>query len=112
MLIGYSCIQYVKKIDANTYETNLTGSKYKLAHKAATSKSWSINTVKGQRDREIELLEDARRRVQGLPPVLTSEKVKVDNHERGQQKLEDMFTKIGVNKGADVADGKKRKRAE
>ncbi|WAO95591.1 Hypothetical protein NCS54_01322300 [Fusarium falciforme] len=104
--------QYVKKIDANTYETNLTGSKYKLAHKAAASKSWSINTVKGQREREIELLEDAKRRVQGLPPVLASEKVKVDNHEKGQQKLEDFFAKPRGNKGADVAEGKKRKREE
>ncbi|PNP49821.1 hypothetical protein FNYG_15997 [Fusarium nygamai] len=104
--------QYVKKIDANTYETNLTGSKYKLAHKAATSNSWSTNTVKGQRDREIELLEDARRRVEGLPPVLASEKIKVVKQEKGQQKLEDLFAKAGGNKGTDIADGRKRKREE
>jgi len=42
--------QYVEKNDANTYTTHLVG-------------------IKGQRDREIELLEDAKRRVMNLPPV-------------------------------------------
>ncbi|KNG84495.1 hypothetical protein ANOM_008420 [Aspergillus nomiae NRRL 13137] len=92
--------QFVKKIDANTYETNLTGSKYKLAYKSASSNSWSVPTVKKQRDREVELLEDAKQRVQGLPPVLASEKVKVAKPEKGQQKLDRMFTKAagGVSK--------------
>ncbi|KAL7809353.1 hypothetical protein V8C44DRAFT_144904 [Trichoderma aethiopicum] len=97
--------QHVRKIDANTYETHLEGSKYKLAHKGATSNSWSIATVKGQRERELELLEDAKRRVQGLPPVLGSEKVKVKTAEKGQQKLEDLFSKGNVGEG-----GGKRKR--
>ncbi|KAM0258116.1 hypothetical protein ACHAQJ_004021 [Trichoderma viride] len=91
--------QHVRKIDANTYETNLEGSKYKLAHKGATSNSWSIPTIKGQREREVELLEDAKRRVQGLPPVLGSEKVKVKVVEKGQQKLEDMLSKSSVSGG-------------
>ncbi|KAF7589908.1 hypothetical protein BBP40_003526 [Aspergillus hancockii] len=95
--------QFVKKTDANTYETNLTGSKYKLAYKSATSNSWSVPTVKKQREREVELLEDAKQRVQGLPPVLTSEKVKVEKHEKGQQKLDSMFTQ------ATGGNGKKRK---
>ncbi|KAE8378614.1 hypothetical protein BDV26DRAFT_186083 [Aspergillus bertholletiae] len=98
--------QFVKKIDANTYETNLTGSKYKLAYKSASSTSWSIPTVKKQRDREVELLEDAKQRVHGLPPVLSSEKVKVEKHEKGQQKLDSMFTK------ATSGTGKKRKLSE
>ncbi|KKP01891.1 mannose-6-phosphate isomerase [Trichoderma harzianum] len=88
--------QHVRKIDANTYETNLEGSKYKLAHKGAASNTWSIPTVKGQREREVELLEDAKRRVQGLPPVLGSEKVKVKSVEKGQQKLEDILSKGGI----------------
>lgn len=50
-------------------------------------------TVKGQRDREIDLLEDAKRRVLELPPVLASEKVKVTNEEKGQQKLDDLLRK-------------------
>ncbi|KID96287.1 hypothetical protein MAJ_07728, partial [Metarhizium majus ARSEF 297] len=89
--------QHVRKVDANTYETHLEGSKYKLAHKGATSNSWSIATVKGQREREVELLEDAKRCVQQLPPVLGSEKVKVKAVKKGQQKLEDMmFKKNGI----------------
>ncbi|KAK1767574.1 hypothetical protein QBC33DRAFT_538663 [Phialemonium atrogriseum] len=101
--------QYVKKEDANTYETHLVGSKYKLAHKAASSNSWSVPTVKGQRERELELLEDAGRRIQGLPPVLRGEKVRVEKHERGQQKLDTLFQKVGQGTGS---DGKKRKREE
>ena len=95
-------IQMVKKTDANTYETHLTGSKYKLAYKSASSNSWSVPTVKKQRDREIELLEDAKQRVQGRPPVLASERVRVAAPEKGQQKLDALFAK----------DGKKRKREE
>ncbi|PKX97714.1 uncharacterized protein P174DRAFT_418654 [Aspergillus novofumigatus IBT 16806] len=87
--------QHVKKVDANTYETHLTGSKYKLAYKSASSNSWSIPTVKKQREREVELLEDAKQRVQGLPPVLAAEKIRVEKHEKGQQRLDSMFTKAG-----------------
>lgn len=106
-----SNLQHVRKIDANTYETHLTGAKYKLAHKSATSGSWSIPTVRGQREREIELLEDAQRRVRGLPPVLGSEKVKVEKREKGQQSLDTLFSKAGREKGeAKVAEAKKRKR--
>lgn len=105
--------QYVTKVDANTYDTHLVGSKYKLAHKVASSNSWSIPTVKGQREREIDLLEDAKRRIQGLPPVLAGEKVKVEKAEKGQQKLDALFAKAAGNKGmVAMADEKKRKREE
>ncbi|KAL6859456.1 hypothetical protein J3F83DRAFT_328226 [Trichoderma novae-zelandiae] len=97
--------QHVRKIDANTYETHLEGSKCELAHKGPTSKTWSIPTVKGQRDRELELLHDAKRRVQGLPPVLGSEKVKAKTAEKGQQKLEDLFSVSNAGES-----GSKRKR--
>ena len=50
-------------------------------------------------------MEDAKRRVQGLPPVLGSEKVKVKTAEKGQQKLEDLFSK-----GNTGESGNKRKR--
>ncbi|KAL4894988.1 hypothetical protein BDV59DRAFT_174248 [Aspergillus ambiguus] len=92
LIVGH---QLVKKVDANTYETKLTGSKYKLAYKSASSNSWSIPTVKKQRDREVELLEDAKQRVQGLPAVLASEKVKVEKREKGQQRLDRMFSQQG-----------------
>lgn len=57
------------------------------------------------------MLEDAKRRVQGLPPVLAEEKVKIDRPEKGQQRLDAMFAKVEANKGA-AADDRKRKRAE
>ncbi|KAJ5593983.1 uncharacterized protein N7459_000191 [Penicillium hispanicum] len=106
LIVGH---QHVKKIDANTYETRLSGSKYKLAHKSVSSGSWSIPTVRGQREREIELLGDAQRRVQGLPPVLASEKVKVETREKGQQSLDTLFSKGARPKG-NVGVVKKRKR--
>ncbi|KAJ5377173.1 uncharacterized protein N7496_004582 [Penicillium cataractarum] len=106
LIVGH---QHVRKIDANTYETHLTGAKYKLAHKSATTGSWSIPTVRGQREREMELLEDARRRVQGLPPVLASEKVKLDRREKGQQSLDTLFSKASRGKG-ETTEAKKRKR--
>ena len=49
--------QFVKKLDANSYSTSLTGYKYKLAHKRADHDKWSI-TEKGQRKRLIKFLQD------------------------------------------------------
>jgi hypothetical protein len=89
----------------------MVGSKYKLAHKSVSSNSWSIPTVKAQREREVELLDDAKRRVQGLPPVLASEKVKVEKREKGQRRLDTLFAKAeGKKKASETDDGKKRKR--
>lgn len=99
----------MRKIDANTYETHLTGAKYKLAHKSATTGPWSVPTVRGQREREIKLLEDAQRRIQGLPPVLASEKVKVERREKGQQSLDTLFGKATRGKG-EISEAKKRKK--
>ncbi|KAL4800691.1 hypothetical protein BDV19DRAFT_351958 [Aspergillus venezuelensis] len=93
LIVGH---QHVKKVDANTYETHLEGSKYKLAFKSAVSNSWSVPTVRKQREREVELLEDAKSRVQGLPPV--SEKVKVEKQEKGQKKLDAMFGGVAGTK--------------
>ncbi|KAL2819755.1 hypothetical protein BJX63DRAFT_360932 [Aspergillus granulosus] len=100
LIVGH---QHVKKVDANTYETVLEGSKYKLAYKSANSKTWSIPTVKKQRERELELLDNAKMHVQGLPPV--SEKVKVEKQEKGQKKLDAMFARGNIA-------GKKRKAEE
>ncbi|KAI5303538.1 hypothetical protein KEM55_000495, partial [Ascosphaera atra] len=95
---------HVKKIDANTYETHLEGSKYKLAHKSVSSNSWSIPTVKKQREREVELLDDAKRRIQGLPPVMAGEKVKSTGLEKGQRKLDTLFGKPKEAKGSEDAE--------
>jgi hypothetical protein len=49
--------QNVKKLDANTYTTAMTGVKYKLAHKRADKTDWST-TDRGQRRRLIQNLEE------------------------------------------------------
>ncbi|KAI6129533.1 hypothetical protein EV401DRAFT_746794 [Pisolithus croceorrhizus] len=84
--------QHVVKEDANTYSTRMEGHKYKLAHKSVGTNAWSVNTVKGQRDREIQLLEDSIRRVQGLPPVISSQKVATQKmKDPGQKTLDQIF---------------------
>lgn len=66
--------------------------------------------MRGQRDREIELLQDAQRRVQGLPPVLAGEKVKVERREKGQQSLDALFSKAHKEKeGVDVGPSKRKR---
>lgn len=55
------------------------------------------------------LLDDAKRRVQGLPPVSSGEKVKIEKHEKGQQKLDSLLAKDG-DKKTSRADERKRKR--
>jgi hypothetical protein len=65
--------------------------------------------VKAQREREVELLEDAKRRVQGLPPVVASEKVKATKDEKGQQKVDALFARAKGTKGLE-GSGIKRKR--
>lgn len=88
------------------------GSKYKLAHRSASGTAWSIPTVKGQREQEINVLEDAKARTEGLRPVLASEKVKESKKEKGQQTLDKLFTKRKkseddqqINKSAKVRHG-------
>jgi DNA-binding ferritin-like protein (Dps family) len=50
--------QTVKKRDANTYDTEMNGLKYKAAYKKAGKDSWSSG-VKGQRHRLMRFLQDA-----------------------------------------------------
>lgn len=49
--------QNVKKLDANSYTTSMTGVKYKLAHKRSMSEKWSA-TDKAQKKRLIQVLEE------------------------------------------------------
>lgn len=48
--------QNVKKIDANRYTTDMTGIKYKLAHKRVEQGNWNI-TKRAQKKRLIQILE-------------------------------------------------------
>jgi len=49
--------QMVKKSDANSYSTTMTGLKYKLAHKRADKDKWNV-TQPTQRKRLIKVLKD------------------------------------------------------
>lgn len=41
--------QHVRKLDANTYTTSMTGMKYKVAHKRADSETWSASEAAQRR---------------------------------------------------------------
>ncbi len=49
--------QIVKKLDANNYSTEMTGSKYKIAHKRANKENWSATDPK-QRKEMIKILKE------------------------------------------------------
>jgi hypothetical protein len=49
--------QFVKKLNANDYSTEMTGIKYKVAHKRADKDKWNI-TDKGQHKRLIKMLKE------------------------------------------------------
>ena len=50
--------QNVRKLDANSYTTSMTGMKYKLAHKRAEKEKWSA-TDNAQRKRLIQALQES-----------------------------------------------------
>jgi len=58
--------QNVRKLDANTYTTSMTGLKYKLAHKRADKGKWSVSG-NGQRKRLIRLLQEMIRQLEAAP---------------------------------------------
>jgi hypothetical protein len=49
--------QNVRKLDANSYATSMTGLKYKLAHKRAEKEKWNVSDDT-QRKRLIQILEE------------------------------------------------------
>lgn len=55
--------QVVRKLNANDYSTELTGSKFKVAHKRADKGVWSV-TEKGQRARMVRFLRDLADRLE------------------------------------------------
>jgi hypothetical protein len=59
--------QHVRKLDANSYTTALTGLKYKLAHRRADKDKWSAS-ARAQRNRLIKVLEDLIAQLQKEPP--------------------------------------------
>jgi hypothetical protein len=59
--------QNVRKLDANSYTTSMTGLKYKLAHKRAEKEKWSATNI-AQRMLVIQILQE-------LIPQLKSEMI-------------------------------------
>ena len=61
--------QRVRKIDEDTYATFMSGLKYKIAHKRPYWRRWSCEypDQASERDRVIEVLEDALNRVRPEP---------------------------------------------
>jgi len=58
--------QNVRKLDANSYTTTLTGLKYKLAHRRADHDKWNT-PAKTQRKRLIKVLQDLIRQLEKEP---------------------------------------------
>jgi hypothetical protein len=62
--------QNVRKLDANTYTTSLTGLKYKLAHRRADKEKWSVSE-KTQRKHLIKILQDLIKQLEKEPENLS-----------------------------------------
>ncbi len=58
--------QIVKKLDANNYSTEMTGSKYKVAHKRINKENWSANQQK-QKKEIIKILKDMIAEIETAP---------------------------------------------
>jgi len=71
LILGH---QTVQKLDANVYNTEMTGLKYKVAYKKANQEKWS-NSIKSQRKRVIDLLQHVL--LQLKKEELQEEKLKV-----------------------------------
>ncbi|MFL5754423.1 MAG: hypothetical protein ACJ76F_13510 [Bacteroidia bacterium] len=54
--------QNVKKLDANTYSTEMSGFKFKLAHKRADKEKWSISELT-QKKHLVKILEEMASRI-------------------------------------------------
>jgi hypothetical protein len=61
--------QNVRKLDANSYTTSLTGLKYKLAHRRAEKDKWNISE-KAQRKRMIKILKEVISQLEKEPANL------------------------------------------
>lgn len=61
--------QNVRKLDANTYSTAMTGLKYKLAHKRAGRDSWSTSE-RAQRQHLVKILQEMIDDLSAEPEVL------------------------------------------
>ena len=88
--------QHVKKLDANSYSTTMTGLKYKLAHKRAGSDKWSASES-AKRKRLIKFLQEV---IDGLK--------KGSSSGDGNENQNGMNNKSGIRKKTAGSPGKKR----
>ena len=58
--------QVVKKLDANNYSTEMTGNKYKIAHKRANKEKWSA-TDQTQKRYMIKILQEMIKEIEAAP---------------------------------------------
>lgn len=77
--------QNVRKLDANSYTTALTGLKYKLAHKRADKGKWSVSE-KTQRKKLIKVLQDMIKQLEKDPGEARVEAVRKTRAKRLKEK--------------------------
>jgi hypothetical protein len=87
--------QNVRKLDANSYTTSLTGLKYKLAHKRADKEKWSAS-AKAQRNRLIRVLQDLIAQLEKEPPEESMQEETVEVNKDAASK--DVATKQAASK--------------
>jgi hypothetical protein len=63
--------QTAKKLDANSYSTDMAGLKYKLSHKRADKETWSASD-QAQRRRLIKILKDMIAELESAPAEIAS----------------------------------------
>lgn len=77
--------QIVQKLDANNYSTEMTGSKFKIAHKRVDKEQWSVNDEK-QRKETIKVLKQMIAELETQPePETTVEQAKTKKQKRTRQ---------------------------
>lgn len=69
--------QYVEKLNANDYLTQMVGIKYKLAHKRATKDSWSATGIT-QKKHLVEILKSLIEELEADPEQLTPIPLKLE----------------------------------
>ena len=69
--------QYVEKLNANDYITQMVGLKYKLAHKRANKDSWNANGI-AQKKHLVEILKSLIAELEENPEQLTPIPLKVE----------------------------------
>jgi hypothetical protein len=78
--------QHVKKLDANSYSTTMTGLKYKLAHKRADSDKWSASDT-AKRKRLIKFLQEVIDGLQKQPAEVKNQNGKKNENGISSKKI-------------------------